>query len=222
MPIRKTIVLVLSGILLAGACLAKPTIVSVDALRADERQRQTALIITQVMEKFHYRKPQVNDEMSAAVFDRYLESLDANRSFFSALDIAEFERYRHELDDSLRSGKLDPAFRIFRRFRELVEQRVAFAIEILNANEFDFERDETYDFDRSEAEWLPEPAAIDDLWRRRIKNDILSLRLSGKEESEIKQTLTKGRAGVMPAQKELLSEEKIHLLTAYVYSLSNN
>jgi carboxyl-terminal processing protease len=196
MQMQKSIVLVLSGILFAGASLAKPTIVSVDALRADERQRQTALIITQVMEKFHYRKPQVNDEMSTAVFDRYLESLDANRSFFSALDIAEFERYRHELDDSLRTGKLDPAFTIFRRFRELVEQRVASAIEMLNANAFDFERDETYDFDRSEAEWLPEPAAIDDLWRRRIKNDILSLRLSGKEESEIKQTLTKRYEGI--------------------------
>jgi cytochrome c oxidase cbb3-type subunit 3 len=46
--------------------------------------------------------------------------------------------------------------------------------------------------------------------------------LYGGSPGVIKQTLTKGRAGVMPAQKELLSEEKIHLLTAYVYSLSNN
>ncbi|MBT8429766.1 MAG: cytochrome-c oxidase, cbb3-type subunit III [Gammaproteobacteria bacterium] len=45
--------------------------------------------------------------------------------------------------------------------------------------------------------------------------------LYGGSPGAIKQTLTKGRAGVMPAQKELLSEEKIHLLTAYVYSLSN-
>ena len=35
--------------------------------------------------------------MSAAIFERYLESLDANRSFFSAQDIARFEAYRDEL-----------------------------------------------------------------------------------------------------------------------------
>ena len=45
--------------------------------------------------------------------------------------------------------------------------------------------------------------------------------LYGGSPGAIKQTLTKGRAGVMPAQKELLGDEKVHLLTAYVYSLSS-
>ena len=181
----------LLSLVLGTSALAKPTVVAIDQLRADERQRQTALIITQVMEKFHYRKPRLDDQMSSAVLDRYLESLDANRSFFSARDVAAFERYRLTLDDSLRTGKLDPAFQIFRRFRELVEQRVAFALDRLQTNQFDFEIDEEYRFDRSEADWLPDQAALDDLWRRRIKNDILSLRLSGKAEPEIKKTLTK-------------------------------
>ena len=85
-----TTVPILLSCLLLGTALAKPTFVSVDELRASEQQRQAALIITQVMEKFHYRKPHLDDEMSAAIFERYLESLDANRSFFSAQDIARF------------------------------------------------------------------------------------------------------------------------------------
>jgi len=36
----------------------------------------------------------------------------------------------------------------------------------------------------------------------------------------IRQTLRQGRNGVMPAQKDRLREDKIHLLTAYVYNLS--
>ena len=113
---RKHTILALVALLslvLGTSAVAKPTVVAIDQLRADERQRQTALIITQVMEKFHYRKPRLDDEMSSAVLDRYLESLDANRSFFSARDVAAFERYRLTLDDSLRTGKLDPAFQIF-------------------------------------------------------------------------------------------------------------
>lgn len=191
MKLRNASPLIVLAVLLTGTALAKPTAIAIEDLHSDDRQRQTALIITQVMEKFHYRKLSIDDGMSAEVFDRYLESLDANRSFFSARDVAKFERYRHELDDSLRTGKLEPAFLIFRRFRELVELRIAFAVDLLRKNQFDFDVDERYRFDRSEADWLPDTAAVDDLWRRRIKNDILSLRLAGKEESEIAETLSK-------------------------------
>jgi carboxyl-terminal processing protease len=181
----------MSGLLLSAAVAAKPSLVAVEDLASDESQRQTALIISQVMQKFHYRKPRIDDAMSSEVFDRYLDSLDANRSFFSARDIARFEGYRNEIDDALRTGKLDMAYIIFRRFRELVEQRVDYALELLKADRFDFEIDEVYQFDRSDAEWLPDEVALDDLWRQRIKNDILSLRLAGKPDDEIKETLTK-------------------------------
>jgi len=207
MKLRMMRLLTLCTALVAGAAWAKPSVVSIDELSANEQQRQTALIITQVVEKFHYRKPHIDDQMSTAVFDRYLESLDSNRSFFSAEDIAVFERYRDELDDSLRSGKLDPAFEIFRRFRELVEQRVAYAQELLRADAFDFEIDEEYQFDRTDAEWLPNAAALDDLWRRRIKNDILSLRLAGKEEAEITQTLSKRYEGIGRRVRQMEAED---------------
>lgn len=44
--------------------------------------------------------------------------------------------------------------------------------------------------------------------------------LYGGEPATIRQTLRDGRNGVMPAQQELLKEDRIHLLAAYVYSLS--
>lgn len=207
MKLRVLTLLPVAVSLLVGTALAKPTAVSIEDLRADEQQRQTALIITQVMEKFHYRKPRLDNAMSSAVFDRYLESLDANRSFFSAQDIARFETYRDKLDDSLRTGKLDPAFQIFRRFRELVEYRVKYAEDLLKADNFDFDRDEEYQFDRSKADWLPDTAALDDLWRKRVKNDILSLRLSGKEHDEIIKTLTKRYDGIARRVSQMGSED---------------
>ncbi len=199
---------------------AKPTFVELDELYADDQHRQVALIITQVMEKFHYRKPRLNDRMSAQIFERYLESLDANRSFFSAADIARFERYRDQLDDSLRTGKLEPAFVIFRQFRERVEQRVASAVALLEAGAFDFERDESYQFDRSDADWLPDRAALDDLWRKRIKNDILSLRLSGEPEDEIVQTLRKRYEGVARRISQMAAEDVFQVfVNAYTLSV---
>jgi cytochrome c oxidase cbb3-type subunit 3 len=46
--------------------------------------------------------------------------------------------------------------------------------------------------------------------------------LYGSSEVVIIETITKGRMAMMPAQDKVLSSEKIHLLTAYVWGLSNN
>jgi len=220
MRLRFFDLLTLGVCLLAGAALAKPAVVSIEELRASEQQRQAALIITQVMEKFHYRKPRLDDDMSAAVFERYLESLDANRSFFSAEDIRKFERYRDQLDDRLRTGKLDPAYEIFRRFRELVESRVVFAQGLLRNYEFDFELDEEYQFDRGDADWLPDTAALDDLWRKRVKNDILSLRLAGKDEADIIETLTKRYQGIARRVGQMAPEDVFQaFINAYTLSV---
>lgn len=45
--------------------------------------------------------------------------------------------------------------------------------------------------------------------------------LHGSSASSIKKTISEGRMSKMPAHKEFLGEDKVHLLTAYIYSLSN-
>jgi cytochrome c oxidase cbb3-type subunit 3 len=48
------------------------------------------------------------------------------------------------------------------------------------------------------------------------------VRLHGFGESAIVQQVMKGRTSQMPAHKDILTPAKIHLLTAYVYSLSHS
>ena len=55
---------------------------------------------------------------------------------------------------------------------------------------------------------LGAPNLTDDAW------------LYGASLADIEQSIRNGRQGVMPAHKDLLSEEKIHVLAAYVISLS--
>jgi cytochrome c oxidase cbb3-type subunit 3 len=45
--------------------------------------------------------------------------------------------------------------------------------------------------------------------------------LHGSSEATVIETITKGRNNVMPAHKDFLGEAKVHILAAYVYSLSN-
>lgn len=184
-----SLVVLLTG--LSNAALAIVSDVPLDQLQPDRTHRQTALIVTKVVEKYHYRSVVLDDEMADKILDRYIESLDPNKSFFTQHDMDDFSVYRKQLDDDIVNGRLEPAYTIFKRFRNKLDSRVALALRLLEENKFDFSRSEQYQFDRADAQWVADEAAMEDLWRRRVKNDILGLRLSGKAEDEITETLRK-------------------------------
>jgi len=204
----------------AGLSHAKVMQVSLDGLHEDAKQRQATVIITKVVERFHYRKLPLDDQMSSSILDRYLESLDPNRSFFCAMDVADFETYRSRLDDALRRGDIEPAFKIFRRFRSRVEEQVNTALTLLEKNDFDFSRNESYRFDREDASWADDNAALNDLWRRRVKNDILGLRLAGKPEEQIQETLRKRYEGTLRRVRQFDADDVFQFfINAYTLSI---
>jgi carboxyl-terminal processing protease len=180
-------------LLLVGAALpswAKAPVVSTSELQPREAQARVAETIVHIIDTHHYKSRPLDDLLSAVILDNYLDSLDPNRSFFTREDIAGFEHFRHTLDDALRAPDLSAPFQIFLRFRERVEQRIALAKVLLQAG-FDFEVDENYQFDRRKAPWPASEAEVRELWRKRVKNDALSLKLTGKEDAEILETLGK-------------------------------
>ncbi len=158
-------------------------------LHSDEDQERATEIILHIIENYHYRTRPLDDTLSSEIFDTYLESMDPNKSFFNRSDIDEFEKYRYTLDDFLDDAELTPAFDIFKRYRSRVQQRVEYALSILEG-EFDFSIDENYQFDRSELDWSNE-TELNDIWRKRVKNDFLNLKLADKAETEIRETLGK-------------------------------
>ncbi|MFZ9966755.1 MAG: tail-specific protease, partial [Steroidobacteraceae bacterium] len=155
-----------------------------------DRHRRAARVITEVMDRQHYRQADLDDSLSRQVYDGYLESLDGNRSYLLAADVEEFSVYRDRLDDALRSGDLLPAFAIYARLQQRNRERIAHALQVLET-EPDFTLDEEFSFDRSEQPWPATVEELDDLWRKRVKNDALSLRLTGMPWPEIQDTLRK-------------------------------
>ncbi len=198
---------------------AKVTEVPLDQLKPTREQRQAALIILRVIDKYHYKRQHLDDAMSQAILDRYLESLDPNKSYFTQKDIARFAVYRDRLDDALQQARLEPAFNIFKVFRQRVDERVAYALDLLD-KKLDFTIDEVYRFDRTDVEWEKDAQALNELWRKRVKNDILGLRLSGKPEDEIKKTLRKRYQGIKRRTHQLAANDVFQtFINAYTLSL---
>jgi carboxyl-terminal processing protease len=167
-----------------------PAVASSGELVPSERHRRVMRLVSEVVERQHYRQAALDDAMSSQIFERYLESLDGSRSYLLASDITEFERFRHQLDDAIERADAAPAFEIFTRYQERNREVLRHAIAILSI-EPDFTLDESFRFDRTDQGWPASQSELQELWRKRVKNDALSLRLAGKTWPEASDILRK-------------------------------
>ena len=153
----------------------------------------TAVSLLEELETKHYRAVEVDDSFSSAIFDSLIDTLDGSHSYFLRSDIDELSKFRYTLDDSLKSGSVEPGFEIYNTYYKRVLERLIYAINRIENNipQMDFSVDEYIQLDREDAPYAESIADLDEIWRLRIKNSVLSLRLTGDDDEEIKDKLSK-------------------------------
>ena len=205
-------------ILLAGGSSGAPAATGLlppDALLPTATQRQLAPRIARVLEDRHYSRRTLDDALSAQVADRFLEALDSQHSYFTAADVADFDRWRTRFDDMIRTGQIEPAYLIFARFQQRNRERLRYAIAQLQ-NEPAWTLDERYELDRDQAPWPRGAPELDELWRQRVKSDGLSLVLTGKSWSEAADILRKRYERVLQRSEKVTSDDVFEtLMNAY-------
>jgi carboxyl-terminal processing protease len=209
--------LALAALALAGSVQApaSPSLLPPGAIAPSDSQRATARKIGRILEEAHYSHAPIDHKMSDVVFQRYLEFLDPQRSYLLAGDVNEFSAYRYQFDDMIRTGNVDPAYLMFARFQQRNRERMQYALALLKT-EPDWTLDESYEFERTHAPWPADQAQIDDLWRRRVKNDALSLLLTGKQWPEAADILRKRYERVLKRIDQVSSEDVFeNLMNAY-------
>ncbi len=157
-----------------------------------EHARVSKEIVKQLQQS-HYRHLTFDDHLSEKVFQRYFDELDSARIYFVASDIKEFEQYRYTFDDQIRSGNLVPAFQIFNRYQLRLAERLDFVVKQLEQglDSMNFDVVEEIETDRENSPWPESAAAMDDLWRKRLKSRVLKLKLDGKTLKEAQELLLK-------------------------------
>ncbi len=174
---------------------------------APERQHPlVAKVLTTLLKQYHYNHSALNDSVSSELLDNYIRLFDNNRLHFLAADIAAFEKYRRVLDDSLLNGNVEPAFLIFNKFKQRSDERLANVSKLLE-KEFDFTVAESYQPNRENAKWATRPEELDEIWRKRIKNEALELKLAGKDWTDIASTLDKRYINVRRRIEQLDAED---------------
>ena len=173
-------------------------------------------LVTAISERAHINQEQIDNESSVEILDTYIETLDSLKVYFLKSDINYFQRYKYLIDESLINGDLEAVFDIFGVYRLRVQQRLSFSIDLINQiNSFD--TDESYEFRSDNKVWPRSTDQLDDIWRKRVKNDLLSLVLAGQSIDKAKITLNKRYSRILKRINNYDEENVINIfLNSYM------
>ena len=163
---------------------------TVKHLMPEKKYEEETKIVTELLERYHYRKQPLNDSLSSVILDNFVSSLDFGKSFFIDNDIQSFEPFRYELDDAIKSGEMDIPFEIFNVFQDRFFERMVH-VDSLLSGEFDFTISEGYDVNRDEFGWPVDEAELNEIWRKSLKSQVLNLKLTEKDLDECYEVVDK-------------------------------
>ncbi len=209
----------LRWLLLALAVCVLNTGEALPQLHPQPEQSQAANISAALLTRHHYKKIPLNDETSAQIFDNYLKSLDSEKLYFLQSDIDQLVRVRSTLDDVLLNGDLRIPFAIYNLYQQRIAERINFARSLLTYG-FDFTAQESYQYVRKNAPWASSQDELNELWRKRVKNDWLRLKLAGKDNALIATTLSKRYDNLLSGLAKVKSEDVFQsFMNAYATSI---
>ncbi len=183
------------------------------------QQTQAALWASRVLTRYHYKAAPLDDAMSEKIFDRYLKSLDAEKMILVQADIDQFTNVRTRLDDAIIGENLSAPFAIYNLYQQRFEERINYSRQLLKTK-FDFSVDESFQNDREKAIWPKNEDEARDLWRKRVKNDWLRLKLAGKDDKSIRETLDKRYENYITRSRKMNNEDVFQIfMNAYAMSI---
>lgn len=191
--LTKTYLAIASLVLSSYALAVKPTIKASEivSLQPSEENSLATKRATTRLTQSHYRKFQLDDAFSQKIFDRYLDFLDYSHNTFLQSDVDELRsKYGSLLDDELNEGKLDAAFAIYDLLMKRRYERYEYALSLLD-KEPNLSDDEQIEIDRKKAAYPKNQEEANILWKQRVENDVIALKLKGKSWAEVKKKLTK-------------------------------
>jgi carboxyl-terminal processing protease len=141
-----------------------------------------AFVAARLLENYHYLEHPLDKEMSAKFFDGYIDSLDSRHEHFLQSDLAEFARFRTNLDtltvNTNLAADLSPAFAIYQRFQQRFQQHVAYVDELLQQDKFKFNAEDKIQTDRRHASFPKDLDEAKQLWRQQLRYEYLQEKLA--------------------------------------------
>ncbi|MDN7132880.1 carboxy terminal-processing peptidase [Halomonas sp. MC140] len=188
-------------------------------LEPTNEQRQAAVEIADSLRYGHYADINFDEAWSEDVFQRYLDILDSQRAYLLRSDIEPYRHLESDMADAIFNGDLDEAFDLYDIFSERQRSRLESMLAQLDEGlDFDFESNERLEIDREDSPWASRKSELDDLWRKRLKNDALTLALTDQDNEQIESNLRQRYEGQLTRIDQTESEDVFGVLMAAITS----
>jgi len=156
--------LLLIGLPLTGACSNQSD---------DLDTKRISRTVAYALPLYHLNQLPLDENISTNAFDLFLTSLDPAHSFFLQSDIDAFKKDSKTLTRDLKKGNIDFARKVLKVLLERIDDRIQYTKTLLDKG-FDTSIDESFNWDRTHANWPKDKAEWDELWRKRIKNEYVA------------------------------------------------
>src|SRR5260221_11527894 len=157
--------LLVLGIFILAFRFSEGSVTDTTELKPKPVYGREARVISYILDTYHYRKISLNDSLSAAILQQFINELDNNRTYFLASDIQAFDKYKSAIDDLTRKEDVSPAYEIYKVFRKRYAERMDYVFKNLIGQDFDYTIDEDYESDRDKLPWATTPEELNDIWR---------------------------------------------------------
>ena len=186
----------------------------------DEKPKLTGPVVKGIVEQFvsmHYAQKALDDEMSAKIFSLYMNRLDPAHYYFLAADVAEYRKYETRIDDMLLRGNTKLSLDIFERFKTRLSERLTMMEEFMS-EDFDFSRDANWTLERDEVPYPETTEEAREIWRTKVKFDLLTLKLGDTSIKEGKERLMKRVRGLW---KDYFQYENDDIVSMFLNSMAS-
>ena len=180
--------------------------------------RQITLAVKSYLEREHFLRKPIDDEIAARWFNTFLAALDPLKIYFLQSDVDSFAERKSSLDDLVRRGDVSFAYEVYDRFLERVDQRIPIVEELLNSK-LDFNQKESIVIDRDIAVWAKTQDEARDKWKKRIKYDLLVQKMEKVAPEEARKKLLRRYTSFAKRMHQMNADE---LLETYLSSLTSS
>lgn len=184
------------------------------------QDRLVVRLVTGYLHQGHLTRPEIGDDLSKTLFQRFLKDVDPNKGFLLQSDVDEFKKSETELADQLRQGDMTFAYKVYERYVQRVGERLPLIEELIKAPH-DYTVKEYLSTDTDKLDWARDEKELRERWRKRIKFDLLLERVGTKPvpEAEARQKVLTHYQGLLKRWKQL---DNYDLMELYLSDLTTS
>ncbi|CAG2534120.1 carboxyl-terminal processing protease [Maribacter dokdonensis] len=134
----------------------------------DDKDKLLLDLITYVLEKGHYEPKALNDDFSVHVFEDFIDVIDPTKRYFLASDIAEFEKYKFQIDDEIKNTDITFFNIVYERLMQRMNDAKGIYKEVLETP-FDYSENESISIKYDEEPFAVNREELKERWRKQLK-----------------------------------------------------